>query len=221
MTTTRFRMTTDMLEGRYQRFQSTTCRACGYEGTFLDTTRKGAPPEMVKKKFQQKGWEMGQRSTDDECPKCVTKKRELSPAQKRAAFCRINNVTRLPAKVTPKEPAVQAEQPRQPNQADKTRIRQHLMDYYDESLGIYQDDFSDRKIGEMLKVPFAWVSNMRDAMGLGPDENEAGGQFNQAIKEARAEAKRLRADAEANLEAAAALEKRLSEIERGGYRKAA
>jgi len=214
----RFRMTTDLLEGRYARYQSATCRECGYEGIFLDTTKKGAPPEMVKKKFQQKGWEMGQRSTDDECPKCVGKKREMSPAQKRAAFCRINSIKPRPDNATPKEKPMKAEQPRQPTQADKTRIRRELMDYYDEALGLYLDDFSDRKLGENLNVPFAWVANIRDAMGLGPDKNEAGGQFNEAIKLAKDEAKKLRADAEANLEAAAALEKRLSEIERGGYR---
>ena len=214
----RFRMVSDLVEGTYQRFQTARCGACQWEDRLRDTTRNGAPPEMVKRKFQQRGWEMGQRPTDDECPKCVTKRKALSPSQKRAAWCAINNVPRAKEK----KPVMAIETPRQPSIDDKRRIREALFDHYLEEKGCYAKAHSDKSVAAGLNVPSAWVTATREALGFGPDASEAAGAFTSEVLSIRSELRALQDDVLAQLaNRCDVLEKRLVAVERAGYRGAA
>lgn len=184
-----------------------------------DSTAHGAPPEMIKRKFQQIGRTMGQKPTDDECPKCVSK-RTLSPAQKRAAFCRINNIPR-PQQPAKEKPAV-VEPPRQPNIEDKRRIREALFAHYNEEKGCYSKAHSDKSVAAALNVPFAWVAQVREALGFGPDKNEAASEFTAEVlairKDLRAMQDEMLTDVANRFEA---IEKRLNAVERAGFKGAA
>lgn len=215
----RFRITTEMEAGSWRRFQMAKCGSCDFEGRVADSTAHGAPPEMIKRKFQQIGWTMGQKPTDDECPKCVTK-RALSPAQKRAAFCRINNVPR-PAQPA-KEKTVVAEPPRLPSIDDKRRIREALFAHYDEEKGCYTKAHSDKSVAASLNVPFAWVSQTREALGFGPDKNEAASEFTAEVLSIRKDLRAMQDDVLTDVaNRFDAIEKRLNAVERAGFKGAA
>lgn len=199
----RFRLVSDLHEGKYQRFQIATCRTCSAEGRVLDTTRSGAPPEMMKKKFRALGWDLGQALTADECPACFKARNTPNPA---------------PAKEKP----VTAEAPRQPTVEHKRMIRGALFAYYIEEKGCYKKAHSDKSMAASLNVPSAWVGGVREALGFGPDANEAATAFTSEVLAIRADLKELQDTAlEFLSDKYAAIEKRVAAVERAGYRDAA
>lgn len=198
-TPVRFRKISELVEGKYIRFQVATCGTCGREDRWRDSTQSAAPEEMVKRQFQRRGWEFGQRHTSDLCPKCVATRDAPAPKNKE-----------------PKIMAVEA--PRQPTLEDKRRIREALFSHYNEEGGCYSKSHSDKTVAAGLNVPFAWVSTAREALGFGPDTNEAASAFTGEVLSVRAE---LRAIQDQMLQELAArcetLEKRLIALERAGY----
>lgn len=193
----RFQMVSELEAGVYRRFQLAECGSCGFIGRVHDATAKGMPPDLAKRKFQQLGWSIGQRASQDECPRCVEGRSKSNPK-------------------TEQEPAM-AEAPRQPSLDDRRRIRETLFAHYDEDAGRYSKAHSDRSVAAALKVPFAWVSQVREALGFGPDRNEAGDQWHGEIKAIRDAIKlaqdEVLADAAARFDA---LDKRLTALKRSG-----
>lgn len=64
-----------------------------------------------------------------------------------------------------------AEAPRQPTREDRRKIVDHLDGCYNLDKGRYSGDWSDAKTAEELKVPRAWVSDLREQL-YGPEGNE-------------------------------------------------
>lgn len=60
-----------------------------------------------------------------------------------------------------------------PTQQQRRTIRDALDEHYDEDAQMYRGGESDRSMGERLKLPAAMVALLREAMGLGPDRNNA------------------------------------------------
>ena len=54
-TPVRFRKISELVEGKYIRFQVATCGTCGREDRWRDSTQSAAPEEMVKRQFQRRG----------------------------------------------------------------------------------------------------------------------------------------------------------------------
>ena len=198
-TPVRFRKISELVEGKYTRFQVVKCGTCDREDRWRDSTQSAAPEEMVKRQFQRRGWEFGQRHTSDLCPKCVATRDAPTPKNKE-----------------PKIMAVEA--PRQPTLEDKRRIREALFSHYNEEGGCYSKSHSDKTVAAGLNVPFAWVSTAREALGFGPDTNEAASAFSHEIIAIR---KDLKAWEEASLgviaKHSAEFHERLKALERAGY----
>ena len=195
----RFRRISELVEGKYTRFQVAKCGTCDREDRWRDTNTSSAPEEMVKRQFQRRGWEFGQRHTSDLCPKCVATRDAPVPKNK--------------------EPKIMAvEPPRQPTLEDKRRIREALFSHYNEEAGCYSKSHSDKTVAAGLNVPFAWVSTAREALGFGPDKNEAASAFNNEIVSIRNDLKDWE---EALLSVVAKhsadFHERLKALERAGY----
>jgi hypothetical protein len=79
-----------------------------------------------------------------------------------------------------------AEPPRQATLEQNRRIRAFLDDAYDEEAGRYYHDGSDAKAAEMLKVPRAWVTTIRELYG--PDQNDGAAKRRAELDAAHAEA---------------------------------
>ncbi|WP_298699222.1 hypothetical protein [uncultured Brevundimonas sp.] len=160
-----YRAITEVEEGQGVRYRLVACR-CGAEGRLRDRTRQGMPGEMVERAFRRQGWARV-KPAGGVCPECQRRK-AAKPE-------------------TIKEPPMAAEPPRQPTPDDKRRIREELFAHYLEDQGCWSGAHSDRSVAEALNVPFAWVSQMRDALGFGPDVSEAATAWNAEIQALRAE----------------------------------
>jgi hypothetical protein len=129
------------------------------------------PNEGVRKILIRAGWKAGSgdRAT---CPKCQEKKtvkppKELTPEQKRAAWCRINSTEKKSQEIE----VMAAEPPRKPERSDLRRILDSLDEHYSVEKGMYLKAFNDETIAMKLKVPKSWVSEERERL-FGPETNE-------------------------------------------------
>lgn len=159
----------------YVAFQQIVCGSCGG----MTETRAGKanplPFKRVAEVFRAAGWKIGPHRAQDRCPTCLITARTLDPHPLG------------PPQVTPKgEPAMTtAEPPRQPAAEDKRRIRDKLDELYDEDAGRYRQAHSDKSVAALLVVPAKWVADIREAMGMGPDVNEAAEQRETEIAQVR------------------------------------
>jgi len=154
-----------------------TCRRCGkIEDLILSNSTDGKhlPLEAVLKKFKRMGWEIrGKRTT---CPDC------LSPAQRQANITRaadanpltvyFEEAINLPApeiidqlfptlKETPMAEPATAPAFTAPTRDQKRRIHDEIAGNWDEPRGRYIGNASDQMIADHLKLPRAWVAEIR------------------------------------------------------------
>jgi len=190
---------------RRDRVMVAVCGKCGRRAHIADTSGQARSVAFFADKFRRKCWRIASHRRDDQCPACVggikpKTDRDLTPAQKRAAFCRIADVPRAASatikpeqpkgEVMPKTPAVPvsgrvatlaivdglgAEPPRQPTREDKRKIREALDACYLIDKARYAGDGNDKTLAERLNVPRAWVAAERDD-AYGPDACEDDGK---------------------------------------------
>ena len=178
---------------RRERAMVARCSKCPRTATVADNAGKARPMTYFADRFRAKGWRIGARVNAHVCPQClggIKSKAPLSPAQKRAAFCRIADVPRAAnSTAKPKEvtmtakPAIVTETvdllraadavrtaaaPRQPSREDKRKIRDALDAVYLTDKGVYAGAETDASVAKRLDVPRAWVSAERED-AYGPD----------------------------------------------------
>ena len=62
-----------------------TCRSCGkVDKIAVGSHSNSLPPEVSAKKFRQRGWAVGNRVTDDQCPDCLRAMLRVKPKNKMA-----------------------------------------------------------------------------------------------------------------------------------------
>jgi hypothetical protein len=146
----RFRRTTRKAGDRYRRVWQALCFECAREGEILDSSHSGLPPDLIAKKFTALGWRIGPNAQRDHCPQCIAAHEE--------------------------KPPMKAEEPPKPTVEQRRRIREALDTHYLENKNCYAKNHSDKSVAAGLKVPPAWVLEVREACGYGPDVNEAAQQ---------------------------------------------
>jgi hypothetical protein len=185
--------------GVIRQFRTVTCDKCGHPAELMESSGTHLPPDVVAKKFLQRGWALNGMNV---CPRCQAGKKPMAPAARRAAFCRIAAV----------EKGMQmeaAESPREATAVDKRRIREALETHYDEDAERYRQSFSDKAVAAKLDVPPAWVTAQRVAGGYGPDRNESGAQRSLEIEALGLELGALQTELLARFDA---FEKRLAKL---------
>lgn len=199
MSRNQFRTVSEQENGQWVRYRLLACR-CGAEGRIKDTSARLLPVSPLAEAFRRAGW-TNVKPNRGTCPSCSAPKPKPIPQEK---------------------PVMAVEPPRQPNTEDKRRIREALFAHYLEDKGCYAKAHSDRSVGQSLNVPFAWVSATREALGFGPDVNEAASAFNSEVGAIRQSLTDLQ-DEVLKLVANRCdeLEKRLNAVERAGYKGAA
>lgn len=176
---------------RRERAMVARCSKCPRIATVADNAGKARSMTYFADRFRAKGWRIGARVNAHVCPQClggIKPKAPLSPAQKRAAFCRIADVphaatsTAKPKEVTmTAKPAIVPETgttaaaPRQPTREDKRKIRDALDACYLTDKGVYAGAETDASVAKRLDVPRAWVSAERED-AYGPDACEDDGK---------------------------------------------
>lgn len=182
-----------------------TCRKCGFEESIINVSQSGGalmPPEIAVKKFKAKGWEV--RGAKTTCPTCLT------PNQRQARLRLVEPPPALPVlealkppseppmdlsfatvKQTENEEPIMAEPAHirdiEPDKAAKRRIHAEIAGNWDERNGRYIGSASDQYIAEALKVPRAWVAEIRSDFfgedGLNDDAVQLKAQLDVAIAE--------------------------------------
>ncbi len=153
------------------------------------------PPEMVRKKFTERGWEVGTSPKGDLCPACIKKasKRKVEPIA--GAFSKAGLIIMTPEQA----PKVTAEPPREMSREDSRIVVAKLNEIYiDERTG-YDKGWSDERVAKDLGVPRAWVSKLREEI-FGPAFDS---EMADAVKQA-----------EVAIKAAEVIENRLSDAYR-------
>lgn len=164
-----FGATYEMIEGRSVAMHRLQCATCEFIDGITSGSRQELPMQMITKKFQQKGWEVGQVARKDKCPACV----EADTAARRAKNNRHGNV--VPIK--PEEPAmsvqppisitsphlqrVSAEPPRTMDVDERRLIFAKLQETYIDKDAGYAVPWTDQAVAKDLGVPLAWVADVR------------------------------------------------------------
>lgn len=211
---------------RRERAMVARCSKCPRTAAVADNAGKARPMTYFADRFRNKGWRIGARVNAHQCPQCVAgikTKPALSPAQKRAAFCRIADVphaatsTAKPKEVTmTAKPAIvpqagaTAAAPRQPSREDKRKIRDALDACYLTDKGVYAGAETDASVAKRLDVPRAWVSAERED-AYGPDACEDDGKDAAQLQALSAALKKGESDA---LELAGAFEALRGNVDR-------
>jgi hypothetical protein len=100
-------------------------------------------PEGVFKKFRQMGWRCDEWRPVHLCPDCH------HPAKEK----------RMPA--APSNPVLPT-----PSMAQMRQIFAALEEHFDDKEGRYAGDWSDKKIGDQLNIPWAIVAKVREDAGM-------------------------------------------------------
>lgn len=140
-----------------------TCHECGCSDAVVAANAAASlPPEMIRKKFQQRGWIFGGSARGDTCPGC-----RLKRAPPRGLVLKLAGSNEsLPVGVIemPKDTVVpiKADAPRTMSRDDRRIIFSKLEAVYlDEKRG-YDEGWTDERVSKDLGVPRAWVVTVRD-----------------------------------------------------------
>lgn len=167
---------------------------CGQQGELIDRTRDGLPPDVIERKFAQKGWTVGYDSKSDYCPSC-TKTRESERRAKRLKSIKVNGAAAEPAVLSQEEIPMQngAEHPTGMSRSDRRIIHAKLEEVYaDEATG-YKVPWTDAAVARDLgsHIPVAWVAEVRE-VAFGPaKDNEEIRDMLVRVKRAAEEAKHV------------------------------
>lgn len=176
----RFETGTVRIEGHPRKAQTIRCSKCGRRDSVVDSTSSTMASSVIANKFRAKGWHVASRASGDLCPSHAP--HSLSPKQKRAAYCRIAGVPRKEEKtMSQPQPAV-PEPPREATVDERRRILDALEEHYDVQAKRYTGSFTDDAVSSKLKLPRAWVSDLRDKL-FGPEANEAKALRDAALEE--------------------------------------
>lgn len=165
----------------HYRVQEACCSSCGRTEEIADHSDRLKPVSVMAGYFRRQGWHIAARRAGDLCPTCCTSK----PKARDLPAVGANDTT-------PQEPVMQAEPPRVATREDRRRITDALDDHYDPKANRYLKNFSDKVVAEKLKVPAAWVAEVRE-FSFGPNVNEAQDPHLQKLAELDTRATRLEA----------------------------
>jgi hypothetical protein len=197
---------------------------CGQVGEILDQSDGGLPSNVVEKRFERKGWEVGANEKHDFCPECVEKRR-LARRQARIKPLSVpkdSNVVQLtPHQETPAMSAVEANEPAQMSRSDRRIIFAKLEEVYESEEAGYKMPWTDQAVAKDLgsHIPVGWVAQVREE-NFGPvkDNAEIRGLFERVesnTAEARAfldEVKAVRKDTVALVDRVNDLARRATEV---------
>jgi len=117
--------------------------------------------------FENKGWYVGDRISEDLCPDHARAALEERRARRRP------HATNLKLVTTEGQEIMAVEPPKAMSRDDKRIINAKLHDVYINEREGYQTPWTDKKVAEDLGVPLAWVVEIReDLFGPAADNSE-------------------------------------------------
>lgn len=191
-------------DGRIRKYTEIECGKCGQTGaTEMNGPASHAPPEVVRKKFQQQGWKVGRTARQDRCPDCLEaarndrKKIDMPktapvPPQTREVRKEAGNVVAISktgvATKMAEEPMPEGGVPPM-SRTDRRIIFGDIDEVYESEDAGYQPGHSDETVAKTLGVRVEWVRQVRTEM-FGPAEGTKRNREIREIKEAYTKAEK-------------------------------
>lgn len=175
-----FPQTSRQLEGRRRKIHMIVCGSpsCMRTEEIFDNTATNMPSDVIRRKFTQKNWHVGDRDGDDRCPDCVDSERAerrrknglkkdarhpplpstltATVVDSHGSTAIITGVADMPATAAP--PTAQNEM----TIDDRRIIFLKLSEVYLNKDEGYSTPWTDAVVAKDLAVPLAWVSKTRD-----------------------------------------------------------
>lgn len=175
--------------GRRHRGFQAECGGCAAKHTVPMQGMRGHPDDnrelqIITKKFEGLGWRVGSRRADHRCPGCVNteqQRRQQPESTMPKGGVSFMNGQQKPAAPAPSI-APTAEPPETMTREDRRIIFEKLNEVYGSENSGYSGEWTDKKVGEDLGTPRAWVAKVREEM-FGPEGGNA--VIVQQIEEAR------------------------------------
>ena len=133
------------------RVYSIRCSDCGVRGEIAPTNAAGClPPEMVTKKFNQRGWKVGTTPRKDVCPEC--RKRDSMRIAKVDKNLRAEIIDLHPKKEEPVKTL---------DRETRRIILAKLNEVYGDERSGYCQGWSDERVAKDLGIQGSWVTDLR------------------------------------------------------------
>lgn len=196
------------------RAYSIRCRECGEKEQLLPSNPSGTlPPEMVSKKFTQRGWRVGSTPRKDLCPDCQ-KRPKVECEEVRVAKVDKN----LRAEIIDLHP--KKEEPVKTLDRETRRIiLAKLNEVYGDERSGYHQGWSDERVARDLGIQGSWVTDLRyenfgDLPVSATDKAflDEASKLQEELKRVGAEARSALQDAKNMLELIWALDKKLDDL---------
>lgn len=185
-----FPVTAEPIAGQLRNVHRVTCSECTTQATMTIASYAGAyAPDLVRRHFRNKGWEIGKKESHDLCPACVHAARE----RRRGKFKVVEKELPMSFKATTPilvktTDAPKVEPPREMTREDRRLIFAKLDEHYLDEIRGYDTGWTDDRVAKDLGVPRAWVGKVRDE-NFGPEEGSGEIlRIQQAIAELKAQA---------------------------------
>lgn len=149
-------------------FAVAVCNDCKKPGEVKVQANRHHNPEMVAKLFRAAGWKFDHnRQRKCICAACMALKHpRINPEETEdmaAKTAPAPLVKDIPEAEKPYHGITPPKTPRDLTPATKTKVRQMLDGHFDEAKGMYLEGYSDQRIGKELNIPWACVTQMREA----------------------------------------------------------
>lgn len=181
------------------------CAACGWEDR-IRTGHAHLPVVKLEQILRRRGWLIGRKLT---CPQCLAQpKAQPKPEIPMAVTQDVAGQAMTSAALSPN--ILAADPPRIPTREQRRAVGEGLYDHYLVEKDCYREGFSDKTLAAKLAVPARWVADIREALGFGPDCNEAGAIFTAELASIAKEIAQISDDVLGRIEG---VEKRLKRLE--------
>lgn len=127
------------------------CKGCGFEGSINLKTLP--PPELIDKKFVQKGWELD----PNVCPNCVIKRKIAKAATKKEQ--QTMNMNTKPNGALADNPVLKAVSV--DTHKAQAKMHQLLTLHFDADEGAYEDGWNDERISKESGISVTHVGEVR------------------------------------------------------------
>lgn len=155
---------------------------CAREEEITDNGRTELPTEVVRKKFRQRGWEVGKDRTRDVCPVCIENVRVARRQSKEAKLKVVypgpsDELSKVSQEAVGKVQAFKAsaapEPPETMSRDERRIVFAKIEEHWAGENEGYTAPWTDQKIASDLGVPVGWVAEVRsDFFGEVRDNSE-------------------------------------------------
>lgn len=140
---------------------------CRREEELTDNNSVGLPTQIIRKKFQQKGWEIGKNREHDTCPTCVENRRQVRRSKHKeepVAMTKISDALNggPPARMMIGSGPIPTEEPKKMDREERRVIFAAIEERWAPGGDSgYITPWTDHSIATHLGVPQAWVAEVR------------------------------------------------------------